>query len=76
MDILRLVKMANEIGAYFEAYPDRQQAVDGVADHLRRFWEPRMRRELVDYVRRGDGSLRNLVLEAAAILEKEAPAGD
>ncbi|HYB90516.1 MAG TPA: formate dehydrogenase subunit delta [Candidatus Binataceae bacterium] len=74
MDIPRLVKMANGIGAYFEAYPDRQQAVNGVADHLRRFWEPRMRRELVDYIRRGDGSLRKVVLEAAAILEKEAAA--
>ena len=43
----KLVKMANDIAAFFDADPDRTAALDGVAGHLRRFWDPRMRRELV-----------------------------
>ena len=39
----KLVKMANDIGAFFAADPDPARAAAGIADHLRRFWEPRMR---------------------------------
>ncbi len=34
--------MANQIAAYFEAYP-RSEALDGIAGHIRNFWTPRMR---------------------------------
>jgi formate dehydrogenase subunit delta len=65
MEIHRLVKMANEIGAFFEAEPDRAAALEGVAGHIKRFWEPRMRRELLQWVdeRNGEG-LKELVLAA------------
>jgi formate dehydrogenase subunit delta len=46
MDIENLIKMANRVGDFFDAYPDREEACGAVADHLRRFWEPRMRREI------------------------------
>jgi len=46
----KLVKMANEIAAFFHAEPDQAVAIEGVASHLRRFWDPRMRRELVRWV--------------------------
>lgn len=45
-----LVHMANRIGDFFAAYPDRDEAVEGVANHLRKFWEPRMRRRLYAYL--------------------------
>ena len=45
--------MANDIGAYFAGYSDQEEAVEGVANHLRNFWEARMRREIVDYVGKG-----------------------
>ncbi len=47
MDIQHLVKMANQIGTFFESMPDREQAKDDIASHLKRFWEPRMRRAIV-----------------------------
>ena len=46
MDVDNLVRMANRIGEFFAAMPDREEAKDGIAQHLRRFWEPRMRRIL------------------------------
>ena len=47
MNSAHLVRMANQIGAFFEAMPDREQAVRDVADHLRRSWDPRMRTQLM-----------------------------
>lgn len=39
-----LITMANQIGAFFASMPERDEALAGIADHIRRFWEPRMRR--------------------------------
>jgi len=50
MNIERLVRMANDIGNFFKAEPDHAQAVNGVATHIKRFWDPRMRKEIVAYV--------------------------
>lgn len=65
MDPQKLVHMANRIGEFFEADPDRQAALDGIAGHLKRFWDPRMRREILQWVdeHQGEG-LKPLVLEA------------
>ncbi|RFU46791.1 formate dehydrogenase subunit delta [Paraburkholderia sp. DHOC27] len=48
MDEQNLIDMANRIGEFFDSMPDRDEALDGVADHIRRFWEPRMRRRLLE----------------------------
>jgi formate dehydrogenase subunit delta len=47
MDAHKLVKMANEIAAFFEGEPDRAAVLEGIAGHLKRFWDPRMRREIL-----------------------------
>jgi formate dehydrogenase subunit delta len=65
MDIDNLVHMANRIAEFFEAMPDAAEARDGVAQHLQRYWEPRMRRQLVAHVQENAGAgLRPLVLAA------------
>ena len=46
MDANHLIHMANRIGEFFDAWPDRAEAIDGVATHIRKFWDPRMRRAL------------------------------
>ncbi|MEZ4362643.1 MAG: formate dehydrogenase subunit delta [Kofleriaceae bacterium] len=72
----KLITMANQIGAFFEAEPDPERAQAGVADHLRRFWDPRMRRELLAWLEaHGDEALRPLVRQAiAAHRERLRPA--
>lgn len=47
MNEQHLIDMANRIGEFFESMPDRNEAVAGIADHIRRFWEPRMRRTIL-----------------------------
>lgn len=42
----KLVRMANQIGTFFASMPDHEEGVDGVANHLKKFWEPRMRKAL------------------------------
>jgi formate dehydrogenase subunit delta len=59
-----LIKMANQIGSFFETMPDREQAQSDIASHIKRFWEPRMRRSLLQYVDQQDGAeLMEIVLE-------------
>ena len=72
MEIHRLVKMANDIGAFFESEPDRSKAAKGVADHIKSFWEKRMRQEILKYFHEQDGAgLSDLVREALRNHEKE-----
>ena len=47
MDADNLIRMANRIGDFFEAMPDREEALEGIATHIRKFWEPRMRRQFL-----------------------------
>ena len=61
----RLVQMANDIGSFFASEKDRQKGAAGVANHIRMFWEPRMRRELLMHLDQKDGEgLTPLVLDA------------
>ncbi|MFO1054948.1 MAG: formate dehydrogenase subunit delta [Planctomycetota bacterium] len=64
MDTHKLVKMANEIAQFFEAEPEEKARLDGIAGHLRRFWDPRMRRALLDWFETGGEGLRPSVLQA------------
>ena len=74
MDIQNLIKMANQIGDFFGAWPDQDQARAEVAGHLRRFWDPRMRRQLCDHVRATGGTgLTEIVVAAVAELEPAPP---
>lgn len=43
MDEQNLIDMANRIGEFFDSMPDHEEALTGIADHIRRFWAPRMR---------------------------------
>jgi formate dehydrogenase subunit delta len=42
-----LIDMANRIGEFFESMPDHDEALAGIADHIHKFWEPRMRRTIL-----------------------------
>jgi formate dehydrogenase subunit delta len=74
MNLDLLIKMANEISAYFASEADAEQAARDVAAHLKRYWEPRMRRQIIAYFReRGGGGLTELALRAVAVLAAESP---
>jgi len=68
MDIDRLVAMANDIAAFFDAEPDKAAAAEGVRFHISRFWGPRMRREIIAHVQAGGAGLTPTALNAIARL--------
>lgn len=72
-----LVKMANQIGQFFDAWPDREAARKEVANHLKKFWDPRMRKALIAHVEASgaESGLIPLVVEALAMLAEAKQAG-
>lgn len=61
----KLVRMANQIAGFFETQSRADRAA-AVAEHINKFWEPRMRRQFLAHVQTGGEGLSPLALEAAA----------
>jgi formate dehydrogenase subunit delta len=74
MSAKRLVYMANQIAAFFVAEaPDRAAAA--VADHIRKFWDPRMRRQIFEHLAADGGEgLKPAALAAIQSLAASDPA--
>jgi formate dehydrogenase subunit delta len=70
----KLVYMANQIGRFF-AHEAEEKAIADTADHLRKFWDPRMRKAIVDFVEKGGEGLQPCVKKAVLGLRAIAPAG-
>jgi formate dehydrogenase subunit delta len=75
MNIDLLVKMANEIGEFFAGTTDAQAASAEVARHLKRYWEPRMRTQMISYYEQRHGAgLSDLARNGVALLAAESKA--
>jgi formate dehydrogenase subunit delta len=76
MDEQNLIEMANRIGEFFDSMPDREEALNGIADHIRRFWEPRMRRAILTTLERekagGAGGQMSAIVREALLANREA----
>jgi formate dehydrogenase subunit delta len=72
MNVEHLIHMANRIGDFFEAYPDREEVLRSIAEHIRKFWEPRMRRDLYAQLDHdGAPELKPIVAEAIRVHRAE-----
>ncbi|MBM3516337.1 MAG: formate dehydrogenase subunit delta [Alphaproteobacteria bacterium] len=60
----RLAYMANQIATFFRSRPEAE-AVAGTEDHLLKFWDPRMRAELLAHVAAGGAGLNPIARQAA-----------
>jgi formate dehydrogenase subunit delta len=75
MNIDLLIKMTNEIGEFFAGVSDPEQAARDVANHLKRYWEPRMRAQMLDYYEQRQGAgLTELAKNGVAVLYAAAMA--
>ena len=72
MNTQKLISMANQIGQFFEGMPDRPQALQDIAHHVGKFWEPRMRRQFFELLDAGGDGLRPIVAEAGASIRRPA----
>lgn len=66
----KLVKMANQIGQFFSAQR-HADPVAGAAEHLHKFWDPRMRAAIIEHLNKNGGAgLDPVPLEAVKALAK------
>jgi formate dehydrogenase subunit delta len=73
MKVEPLIKMANQIAAFFEGEAGVEGGARLVATHLNRYWEKRMRQEILEYYHRTGGEgLDEVALKAVQLLAAEA----
>lgn len=63
----KLIRMANQIGLFFGAQK-ADTAVPGIAEHIKKFWEPRMRQAIFAHLDAGGAGLDPLVKQALQTL--------
>ena len=59
-----LSRMANDIGNFFRAQSNRNEAITGITNHIKSFWTPRMQEQLIARLDGGDDGLDELPREA------------
>ncbi len=64
----KLAYMANQIGKFF-AHQKDAEAVASIEDHIRKFWDPRMRRQIVEALDSPQVQLDPRVREAVSRLQ-------
>jgi formate dehydrogenase subunit delta len=67
----KLVYMANQIGKFF-AHEGEAKAVADTADHLAKFWDPRMRTAILKHLDDGGAGLDPIPLKAVQMLKEKA----
>jgi formate dehydrogenase subunit delta len=72
----KLVYMANQMQDFFKSYP-HDQAVKGIQEHVKKFWDPRMLKQAYEIIQKPGHGLRPEALEAlqnlAAAARNEVP---
>ena len=56
MEADKLIKMANQIGDFYEAFPDQAEARKEIAGHLNKFWNLNMRKSLAAHISEHQGA--------------------
>jgi formate dehydrogenase subunit delta len=64
----KLVYMANQIGKFFANQPE-PMAVASIADHIQKFWDPRMRKAILAHLAAGGEGLDPLAHKAVGTLK-------
>jgi len=67
IDLEHLILMANQIGDFFAPYPP-ERAREGLRNHLRTYWDPRMRSALLEHIDAGGEGLHQHVVDGALLL--------
>ncbi|HEX7374818.1 MAG TPA: formate dehydrogenase subunit delta [Steroidobacteraceae bacterium] len=74
MNIQHLVSMANEIGAFFLSEAGEDGAPREIASHITKFWDPRMRAQIIEHAHAGGQGLSAAACKAVLLLAPVAGA--
>jgi formate dehydrogenase subunit delta len=69
METRDIVRMANQISDFFKSYSE-QEAIEGIAEHITKFWDPRMRRDFFAHMEKGGEGLSELVKKSAVLVKR------
>ncbi len=72
MDIANLIQMANRIGEFHTSFPDHQEALQATANHIHKFWAPRMRSALLLQLDQTSTQTLHPLVREALILNRAA----
>ncbi len=64
------VRMANQIADFFRSQPEAE-AIAGIADHIRSYWNPVMRKQIFVHLEAGGEGLSDLARKALHQLQKK-----
>jgi formate dehydrogenase subunit delta len=69
MQTLDMIRMANQMADFFKSYGEKE-AVEGIAEHINRFWDPSMRRDFLAHMDKGGDGFSDLVKKSAADVKR------
>lgn len=69
MDQHDMIRMANQIASFFNG-SGPEVAVKDAAEHINKFWEPRMRTALIAHLEKGGEGLDPTIVTAASLIKK------
>jgi formate dehydrogenase subunit delta len=69
METQDMIRMANQIASFFNG-SGPEVAVKDAAEHINKFWEPRMRAALLTHLDKGGEGLDATIVSAAGLIKK------
>ena len=69
MDKQDMIRMANQIAGFFNG-SGPEAAVNDAAEHINKFWEPRMRTALFAHLDKGGEGLDPTIVKAASLIKR------
>ena len=73
MDQQDMIRMANQIASFFNG-SGPEVAVKDAAEHINKFWEPRMRAALIAHLEKGGEGLDATIVKADSLIKRPKPA--
>lgn len=67
----KLIRMANQIATFFNSQPEGVR-IEGIAGHINKFWEPRMRRRFLQLIEDESTGFQDIVRQAASQINRPA----
>jgi formate dehydrogenase subunit delta len=64
-----MVRMTDQISAFFKSYSEKE-AIEGIAEHINKFWPPTIRVEFFALIDAGGGGLNDIVIKAAGAVKR------
>jgi len=64
-----MLRMANQIASFFNG-SGPEVAVKDAAEHINKFWDPRMRAVLIAHLEKGGEGLDPTIVKAAALIHR------